>query len=437
MSNSIGNQKHLTLSQRIIIEKSLADGKSFSAIAKEIHKSPSTISKEIRKHTQIKERKNLDFAPIPCALRSTCEQRYLCDDNCGALCRICKKKGQKCNDVCPVYAPMECERLKKPPYVCNSCSKRANGLMQRRIYSSKYAEDTYRNMLVTSREGINQTPESIQKMNDLLTPLIKKGQSIAHIYATHAEELECSRRTAYSYIHSGVFDVRTVDLRRAVKYKPRCISTETSTKDRAHRKGRNYENYEALAKTIDTRTVVEMDTVVGCKSDSKVFLTMLFRNCNLMLIFLLDRNTQSEIKRFFDFLTEELGLELFKHLFSVILTDGGSEFQDVESLESTETGEKRCSIYYCDSYSSWQKSAIEKNHEYIRYVIPKGVSFDKLTKEKTVLLMNHINNEARDSLNGHSPFTLSQLLLDKKLHEVLNLKKIEPDEVTLIPSLLK
>ncbi len=58
-----------------------------------------------------------------------------------------------------------------------------------KFYSSKYAHDEYRSVLVDCRVGINQTPEIIQAMNDLLVPLIKeKHQSIGHIYATHAED---------------------------------------------------------------------------------------------------------------------------------------------------------------------------------------------------------------------------------------------------------
>ncbi len=94
-------------------------------------------------------------------------------------------------------------------------------MMEKKIYSSKYANNCYLETLSSSREGINQTPESIQKMNDILTPLIKKGQSISHIYASHAEELGCSKRTTYTYIDAGVFDVRNIDLRRKVKYKKR------------------------------------------------------------------------------------------------------------------------------------------------------------------------------------------------------------------------
>ena len=80
---------------------------------------------------------------------------------------------------------------------------------------------------------------------------------------------------------------------------------------------------------------------------------------------------------------------------------------------------------------------IEKNHEYIRYVIPKGESLDPYTQADAIKLMNHINSEARDSLNGCTPFKLSQLLLNNELHRVLKLREISADKVSLKSSLLK
>ncbi len=43
-----GNQKHLTLDNRVYIEKSLDNNMPFKEIAKYICKDPSTISKEVR-----------------------------------------------------------------------------------------------------------------------------------------------------------------------------------------------------------------------------------------------------------------------------------------------------------------------------------------------------------------------------------------------------
>lgn len=64
--------------------------------------------------------------------------------------------------------------------------------------------------------------------------------------------------------------------------------------------------------------------------------------------------------------------------------------------------------------ASWQKGSSKKNHEFIRYILPKGSHFSGLTQEGATQIANHINSTTRASLNGHPPFKLAQLLLDKK-----------------------
>ena len=84
-----GNQKHLDLSARIIIEQHLNNGDSFRSIAIELSKDPSTISKEIRRHSIIRERSADAFAPIPCANNydsskprtNICNVMHMCGDN--------------------------------------------------------------------------------------------------------------------------------------------------------------------------------------------------------------------------------------------------------------------------------------------------------------------------------------------------------------------
>ncbi len=62
MSNEIrGNHKHLTLANRIIIEKSLDNNIPFTEIARSISKDPSTISKEVKKHRI--QKKSTSFGP--------------------------------------------------------------------------------------------------------------------------------------------------------------------------------------------------------------------------------------------------------------------------------------------------------------------------------------------------------------------------------------
>ena len=139
----------------------------------------------------------------------------------------------------------------------------------------------------------------------------------------------------------------------------------------------------------------------------------------------------------FNSLQDKLGIEVFQKLFPVILTDNGAEFQNPYELMCDENGEIRTNIYYCDSNCSWQKGMLEKNHEYIRYIVLKGRSFDQYNQEQITLMINHINSTARDSLNGCTPYKLSQLLLDNTLHKCLSLQQINPDDVMLRPALLK
>ena len=63
--------------------------------------------------------------------------------------------------------------------------------------------------------------------------------------------------------------------------------------------------------------------------------------------------------------------------------DNGSEFKHTRDLETTEDGKKRTKVFYCDPQASWQKPQIEKNHEFIRYVLPKGKTLNPYTQEDT------------------------------------------------------
>jgi len=92
-------------------------------------------------------------------------------------------------------------------------------------------------------------------------------------------------------------------------------------------------------------------------------------------------------------------------------------------------------IYYCDPNCSFQKAGIEKNHEYIRYVVPKGKSFDKFTQYDIDLLMNNINNTARDKLNHRTPMELAKILLAEDTIKSLKLESIDSDQVCLTSAL--
>lgn len=436
------DQKHLTLSDRIYIEQELAQGSSFKSIADALHKDPTTISKEVRKHAR-------DISPvfsrlncIRCLHFNDCDIRggdigMQCDrKHCKDLCHRCRSRFPTLN--CSYYLPFTCEQANRPPYVCNACPGQKKCPIQHRVYSASTAQKQYENVLSSSRTGINMTPEELDQLNELISPLILKGQPLSHIFAVHSDEIPVSRRTLYNYLDQRVFQARNIDLPRRVRYKKRKKETSPRTKDlqQVYRNKRTYKDFERFMEAHPDLDVVEMDTVKGCRVSGHCLLTLLFRSCSFMLVILLPRCTQECVVKAINDLTDTLGIWLFRKHFPVILTDNGSEFKNPYDIEKTADGRRRTYVFYCDPYVSNQKARLEKNHEYIRYIIPKGRSMYKYTQEDINLMASHINSTARDSLNGASPFDLAGLLLDKRIPALTGLHKVSPDSVMLKPELL-
>lgn len=432
------NGKHLTLSDRIAIETGIENGDSFTKIAKRLGKSPSSISREVRRHlflvphyyNENSRRKS------ECIHFNGCQIKGVCGNTaCPSICSKCRSK--RCAGFCSAFETQKCSQLLKPPYVCNKCPHLRRCSHDFYFYRAKYADDTYQELKTSSRNGINQSPESLEQLDRLVSPLVKQGQSISHIYLTHKTEIPCSQRTLYSYIDQNLFSVINLDLPRKVKYKRRKLRKKDIPVPN-YRLERTYADFQTYMSLFPETAVVEMDVVEGSGGkDDQVFLTLFFRNCSLMLIILLPADRREYIRQVFDTLLEELGAELYSKLFPVILTDNGGSFQDPAVFERPDHEEVTAKVFYCDPMASWQKGRLEKNHEFIRYVLPKGTSFSDLTQEKTTLLTNHINSTARASLNGCTPFQLALLLLDPKLMKLHHLEQIPADQICLKPSLLK
>jgi IS30 family transposase len=428
---------HLTIDDRILIQEHLDNKESIRSIAKLLSKAPSTILREIKNHRCFRGRKS-QRTLAPCKKKKDCTVDHLCKDtHCYSLCCHC----DKCMELCSLYEPEQCPKLDVSPYVCNGCGKIGYCTYDRYTYMATYAQNTHDEVLVSSREGINMEPEDVQALDDLISPLIKQGQPIGHVIATHSSEIGCSRSTVYNYIDQGVLTARNIDLPRRVKYKPRKKSSKEqklSALEKLAIKDRDYEHFLAFLQEHPDVNVVEMDTVVGPVHSHKCLLTMLFRNCSLMIAFLLDNKTQEAVADALNWLCDEIGIDTFKRLFPVILTDRGSEFLYPEAIESDSYGEIKTRVFYCDPQCAWQKGRLERNHEFIRYVVPKKIgTFDNKTQEDITLMINHINSTCRDNLNGKSPYALSKLLLPDALHKALNLVEIPADKVVLKPSLLK
>lgn len=430
------NTTRLSLSDRVAIEAGLYAHKTFKVIAGELRKHPATISREIRNN------RTLIHGEHPfgkdCHYAAECKTKNLCNKpGCARLCVSCHVTD--CRIDCSRYDNHPCPKLDKPPYVCNTCERRRKCRVDRAYYSAKQSDAAAERRYSESHMGIRTNGEQLEQLDDIVGKLIMKGQPLTHIYAEHGDELGVSLRTLYNYIDAGVLSIGNLDLRRKVGYRPRKKKPEKSEVflSQEFRRNRNYTEFLKYTDAHPNMPVVEMDTVKGVREQGKRLLTMIFSKNSVMLLMLMRDGKADTVIEIFDYLTSLVGVETFRRLFPLILTDNGGEFKRVHELERTVDGQRRTKVFFCDPQASWQKPHIEKNHEYIRYVLPKGKSLNPYTQRDMTLLANHINSTRRISLDGACPYELVEDANMKTLLSLLELEQVPPDEVCLKATLLK
>ena len=432
--------KQLSLSERIIIEQMIHKDYSFASIGRNLNRSASTIAREVLHYRCFTSRIPI-MGENDCINRPGCQRNTLCPEKGfhGCYFSRCKRcsEGIICTEICDSYDSFQCDLLDKPPYVCSNCKMQKSCKKNKAYYSAHKANAAHHKSIKDAHSGVRKTPKELREIAEIIEPLIAKGQSLNHICATHSNELGISERTLYNYIDKNVFKVRNIDLPKKVVYRERRPKRVLTKLEYQYRQGRTIEDFNSFVEANPDVSIVEMDTVKGSREKGKVFLTMIFRKSNFMLIFLMNDGTQDSVIQVFDTLCSLLGTALFKRLFGVILTDNGVEFKNPNALEHTRPGLIRTHIFFCDPQASWQKPHVENNHRLIRRIIPKGTSLNKLNVEDTRLVCCHINSVIRDNLDGKTPFDLMDSADEKKLLSALNLSPIPPDEVILSPKLIK
>ena len=428
-----GNQKHLTIEDRIYIQNELDKGTSFKDIARFLCKDPTTISKEVkaRRASDWFHKGTFLNAKNFCTKRFRCKKTNACNKIllCGVKCASCPT----CNQTCPDFQKERCSKLDRAPYVCNGCSKKINHctIAHKYTYNARFADRKYRECLKDSRSGIAMTRQELHKKDKIITPLIDQGQSPYQIVANHPE-LNLSVRSVYNYLDMGLLTARNVDLKRKVKFKTRKVH-KSQISDRHVFNGRTYADFQQL----QLESFVEMDTVHSAVGSSKTLLTFFFTREKLFLAFLMNRNTEGSVRLVLDRLEKRFGTFDFLTLFEYILTDRGAEFGDPDSLETGVTGIQRTNIYYCDPMRSGQKGGIEQAHTMLRMILPKRTTFEFLTQWDVNLITSHINSTPRESLNGRTPYDVALEAFGEDDLKAFQLRRIDPDKVILTPKLIR
>jgi IS30 family transposase len=407
---------HLTLKDRQAIQSAIEEGKTKAEIGRLLGKDPCGISREIIRHREFKER-NTYNRTILCAKRKDCKIR-------------------KCSKTCKEYEEPTCVRRDRLPGVCNGCEKRSKCPMDKYFYHAARADSKYRQELVSCREGINLEESERNLIGEIISPLLKQGQSVYQILANHPE-LQLSDRTLYRYIETGVFKKFGVDnfsLKEQVnrrqfkeKYKKR--------KEPANYNGHRYADYLDFIRQNPDVHAVEMDTVYNHQSGPYIQ-TFMFPGMQFMVGRLHCEKTSESMSSALNHYQNQLGDALFSRLFKLLLTDRGSEFEKAKLFEQSPDGKQRLNIFYCDAMQSAQKPHVENNHNYVRDIIPNGKPLDNITQDSVNIMFSHINSTPRKSLHGKTPYELFTFYFGNFAAEALGIVEIEKDDVVLKPSLI-
>jgi IS30 family transposase len=308
--------------------------------------------------------------------------------------------------------------------------------LEKSIYKAVTAEQEAKLLLSESRSGISLDEEEIQRIDGIVTPLVRQGQSIHHICCTNKDSVMCSERTIYNYVNDMILTAKNLDLPRKVRYRPRKKANKRFKVDKACLVGRSYKDFLIFTESMGDSAVVQMDTVEGRKG-GKVLLTMCFVTSSFMLAYLRDTNTSKSVTDIFQMLWAELGMKYFTEIFPVILTDNGSEFSNPIAIEFDEANSRRTHLFYCNPSSPFEKGIIENNHEFIRRILPKGTSFDSLTQDDIQRMLNHVNSYRRNKLNDKSPHEMFMFLHGDEVLRKLGAELISPQDILLKPELLR
>ena len=412
-------KKRLEQDDRINLQAGMAKGRTLAQIARALGKSRSTVYREIISNCTYRD------------CRHTCAH---CARKCGAAQRAGKFALGQCGD----FAAGECPRWRKFPYACNGCPEAKDCADLKRYYDCADADESSERRRREPRAFKGIGGEDLKQIDAIVSAGVDNGQSIHHIYASsEALQAICCERTVRRYVYRGYLSVKAHQLPRYVRFQHKYDYAEKRRIVNVGRMlGRTFGDYGNYVAGNPGANVWQYDSVEGKVGDKKAILTVTYPEFRFQFGFLITKQSATSVLRKIRGLQKLLG-ERFWEIFQVNLSDNGVEFGRFHEIEDPGDGSSRCRVFFTNPYKATDKAGCERNHELVRYVIPKGVSMDFMTQEKVDLLFSHINSYVRESNQNKTPYDLMVGRFGAELMEIIGIKRVKASDVCLKPSLLR
>lgn len=205
-----------------------------------------------------------------------------------------------------------------------------------------------------------------------------------------------SKNTIYDWIRKGYLNTDESKLPQGkTKRKPKAPRNKPQAKNILK------PSIEHRPSEIALRDAVghwEMDTVVGTqKGKSTCLLVLTERKTRFELVYRLNTKSARCVVDTIGRLRKHLKQD-FTKIFKTITVDNGTEFSDNKGIE-----QNKVNLYYCHSYSSWERGSNENQNKLVRRHIPKGKSMKNVTQKQAKQIQDWMNDYERAILGWQTP----------------------------------
>lgn len=422
--------EQLNLIQRTQLQTLLKVKKSLSSIANEMNISRQTLYRELIRNSYTISKDKI-------GLRSSCIHYLECKK---------EKKSYKleCPHDCIKYSYGRQFCLKKYPFVCNFCSKKKGCQFLQYYYDATNASSMYHTRIKEANNSPKTSISEINRINKIVSPLIKNGQSVEAVLMNHPE-INKSSLTIRNWIKKNTLDCKPSNLRLNGRRIPRRYNysvNEDHIRLSTLKIGHKYNDYLLYYNSHPDALIIELDSIIGCIDGKKTILTIHLVQHKFQFGYVLETHTKDEVYHKLRTFLLNLknydnthGTIMYSSFSEILLCDNGIEF---DSLLDLMDDNEFCHVFFCKPSAPYQKGACEKNHVLVRYIQYKGWSFDSLFQNDINLLFSNINSYPRKSLNGKTPYqsVLEDTRLGKEFLSFTGISKVSCDDVILNPSLL-
>lgn len=376
----------LDYEDRMIIQACLINGNNLTKIARRLNVSKSTISRELQRNIRI------------------------------------------------VSGNGPCKSVNKLP-VCNTCSKKGYCSRMKRYYDYKFAQELSDKRKVDSRSQPKLDSNLIRLIDPIVQEGVNLGQSLHHIYISDSQiQKICCERTVRRLVYRGNLSTKSHELRHYVRYKREYKKTkqELCLRDIRVLINRTFKDFTAVKSANKRLNIVQYDSIIGKRDDQNSILTINFPKYNFQFGLLIKKGSAISVNWQIEHMLDKLSKEKIEEIFPLNLCDNGTEFTSFFSIESF-ARKKQALIrtFYTSPYKSTDKAECERNHELVRYILPKGKSLNNITQNTLNDVFSNINSYVRKSKGNQTPYDLVKKEFGKDFLDVIGIRRIPNKKVRL------